>query len=375
MTRRSLIPSRGEDTWHGASSRRAIARAALALLLALTADAAFARVRLEHICTVGGPKEVKLTGLGLVVGLKGTGDGGKNLPAMRALATALKLHNTPVLAADELREAKNVAMVLVEATVPATGLRRGQRLDCYVSSVMGAKSLRGGRLLIAPVETPEIGADRAVGLASGPISIEDPDSPTTGKVADGIVLEEDFYAYFVDRRSGDPRVTLLLDSGHSGFTSASKVASVVNAEFSFEAGRDLARAAGPGVVEVGIPSQYEEDPVKFLALLMDVGIDNPQTQARVVVNAKSGTVVVTGEVEISPVVIAHKKLTVRIGDPGLEPEPDRFRVVGPKDDPSRPQLDQLVEALNEMQVPTEDVIDILRELNRSGKLHAEFIEN
>jgi flagellar P-ring protein precursor FlgI len=294
---------------------------------------------------------------------------------MRALATALKLHNTPVLAPDELRDAKNVAIVLIEATVPATGLRRGQRLDCYVSSVMGAKSLRGGRLLVAPVETPEVGADRAVGLASGPISVEDPETPTTGKVADGIVLEEDFFAYFVDRRDGEPKVTLLLDSDHASFHSAGEVARVVNAEFSFEANGELAKAAGPGVVEVRVPPQYEKDPVKFLALLMEVGVDHPHTQARVVVNAKNGTVIVTGEVEISPVVISHKKLTVRVGDAAGEPEPERFRVVGPKNDPSRPQLDQLVEALNALQVPTEDVIDILRELNRSGKLHAEFIEN
>lgn len=355
--------------------RTSASRFLLAFAVAFSADAAFARVRLEHICSVGGPKEVKLTGLGLVVGLKGTGDGGKNLPAMRALATALKLHNTPVLAADELRDAKNVAIVLIEATVPATGLRRGQRLDCHVSSAMGAKSLRGGRLLVAPVETPEVGDERAVGLASGPISVEDPESPTTGKVVDGIVLEEDFFAYFVDHTSGEAKVTLLLDPDHASFHSADEVARVVNSEFSFEAGSDLARGAGPGVIEVRIPSQYEDDPVKFLARLMEIGVDNPHTQARVVVNSRSGTVVVTGEVEISPVVIAHKKLTVRVGDPLAGPEPDRFRGVGLKDDPARPQLDQLVEALNALQVPTEDVIDILRELNRSGKLHAEFIEN
>ncbi len=338
----------------------------------LAADAASARVRLEHVCTVAGPKEVKLTGLGLVVGLKGTGDGGKSLPAVRALATTLKLHNTPVLAAEELKDVKNIAVVLVEATVPATGLRRGQRLDCFVSSVMGAKSLRGGRLLVAPVETSEIGAGTAVGLASGAIAVENPEAPTTGKVTDGITLEQDFYAYFVDRRNGPAKVTLLLDANHASFHSAGEVARVVNAEFGFESGSDLARAVGPGAVEVRIPGQYDLDPVKFLALLMDVGVDNPQTQARVVVNAKSGTVVVTGEVEISPVVIAHKKLTVRVGD--AAPEAERFRAVGSKDDPARPQLDQLVEALNALQVPTEDVIDILRELNRSGKLHAEFIE-
>ena len=118
--------------------------------LIIIADAAQARVRLEHLCTVAGPKEVKLTGLGLVVGLRGTGDGGKNLPAMRALSTALRLHNTPVLEAGELSDAKNVAIVMIEATIPATGLRRGQRLDCFISSVMGAKSLRGRAVVSGP---------------------------------------------------------------------------------------------------------------------------------------------------------------------------------------------------------------------------------
>ena len=338
------------------------------------ATPAMARVRLEHLCSVAGPKDVKLTGLGLVVGLRGTGDGGKNLPAMRALATALKLHNTPVLGADELRDAKNVAIVMVEATVPPTGLRRGQRLDCYLSSVMGAKSLEGGRLLLAPIETGDVGDNRAVGLASGSIEIENLDVPTTGKITGGITLEEDFFAYFVDRSGGDPKVTLLLDAAHASFHAAGEIARVVNSEFSFEAGGETARAAGPGAVEVKIPRQYENDPVAFLALLMEVGVDRPSTQARVVVNRKTGTVVVTGEVEISPVIIAHRKLTVRIGDPLAPPEPERFRAVVAADDPIRPQLDQLVEALNSLQVPTEDVIDILRELNRSGKLHAEFIE-
>ena len=80
------------------------------------------------------------------------------------------------------------------------------------------------------------------------------------------------------------------------FIRRGEVARVVNAEFSFETNGELARAVGPGAVEVRVPQQYDGDPVKFLALLMEVGVDNPHTQARVVVNTKSGTIVVTGEV-------------------------------------------------------------------------------
>lgn len=337
-----------------------------------------ARVKLESICTIYGLQEVKLTGLGLVVGLSGTGDGGKNLPAMRALAAALKLMHNPILDIKELKDADNVAIVLIEATVPKTGLRRGQKLDCHVSSFLGAKSLRGGRLLVAPVETAEVGNDTAVGLASGPIVLEDAANPTTGKIPGGVSLQEDFVSAFLDPRNG-PSVTLLLEAGHASFYSASEVARVVNAEFEYEGGRkEIAKPLGPGVIEVEIPSQYRQSPVEFIALLMQISIENPHTQGRVVVNPKSGTVIVTGEVEISPVVIAHKNLTVEIGGAAAGPTSEVFRPVPPLDQPGRQspqQLKTLVDALNQLQVPTDDVISIIRELHRSGKLHGTYDEH
>lgn len=339
-----------------------------------------ARVRLENICTIYGQREIKLTGIGLVVGLNGSGDGGKSLPAVRALASALKLMNTPA-ALEELRDAKNVAIVLVEATVPKTGLRRGQKIDCYVSSFMGAKSLRGGRMLVSPVETSEVGNDRVMGLCSGPIYIESADVPTTGKIPGGIVLEDDIISNYIrhDAEKG-PLVTLLLDGAHASFHAASEVARTVNDEFRYEAGnQEVAQALGPGVIEVKLPTAYANAPVDFVAQILEVGIDEPHTQAKVVVNPKTGTVIVTGDVEISPVVISHRNLTVAIGGPDAAPlGPGRVTSI-PRIDVQNPQsappnLRQLVQALDQLRVPTEDVIDILRELHRSGKLHAEFDE-
>jgi flagellar P-ring protein FlgI len=334
---------------------------------------ASARIRLENICSVYGQKEIKLTGIGLVVGLPGTGDGNKNLPTVRALAAALKLMNAPVLDPRELK-AENVAIVLIEGTVPKTGLKIGQSIDCHVSSIMGAKSLRGGRLLLSPVETADIRDDRPVGLATGPVRIEG-DVPTTGRIPGGIVLEENLLSEFIDRERGHI-VTLLLDGAHASFRSASEVAYVINEEFRFEVGRDLARPVGPGFVEVVVPEAYRETPVRFVADLLGVGIDNPHSQARVVVNQDTETVIVTGEVEISPTLIAHKNLTVQIGGtplPGGAPEGGRFvplmdQQLGAGASPT--QLKQLVDALNQLRVPTADVISIIRELQRTGKLHA-----
>jgi flagellar P-ring protein precursor FlgI len=261
-------------------------------------------VKLESICAVYGPQEVKLTGLGLVVGLNGTGDGGKNLPAMRALQAALQRMNAPAVL-EELKNANNVAVVLIEATIPRSGIRRGQRVDCHVSSLMGAKSLRGGRLLVTPLTVGKVDETNSPALASGPIYIEGADVLTTGKIPNGVLVMNNFMAEFVEvRKDNQYFVTLLLEDAHSTFHSASEVARVINAEFSFEARtNELAKAISPGVIEVQVPDQYVSDPVRFLSLLLSVGIDNPHTEARVVVNVKSETIVVTGEVESSPVVI------------------------------------------------------------------------
>src|SRR5690606_37163057 len=148
-----------------------------------------------------------VTGLGLVVGLNGTGDGGRNLPTIRALAAALRLLNSPAHSADGLKNADNVAIVLVEATIPKTGLRRDQRIDCYASSVMGAKSLRGGRLLTTPLETADVTDDTVIGLAARALYLEDAAVPTTAKIPQGLLIDTDVNALFLDPQQSN-KVTL-----------------------------------------------------------------------------------------------------------------------------------------------------------------------
>ena len=353
----------------------------VAMILAggLLAQSAEALTRLENICTVSGQEEQKLVGLGLVVGLKGTGDS-KNLPTVRAVAAALRLMYNPVTGPDELKDLNNVALVMIESTVPSHGIRRGQKLDCFVSAVGGAKSLRGGRLITTPLSSQLIDDERVMGLASGGIAIEDAQLPTSGKISGGVSVMQDVVNLFVENNA----FKLLLDSHHSSFQAADNIARAVNTDVSFEAsGRQLAKATGPGVVEVIIPEQYRANPVQFVAQVLDIGIDNPHTQARVVINSKTGVVIVTGEVEISPVVISQKNLTVSIGanDPNAPPAPPAdplpgvgFVPVVDRSGRQSPQkLQQLVEALNELKVPTSEVIEIIKELHRTGKLHAVLI--
>ena len=344
--------------------------------LFLGSEPAWARTRLENICTVAGQNEQRLIGLGLVVGLKGTGDS-KNLPTVRAMAAALRLMFNPVENATELKDLNNVALVLIEATVPAQGTRKGQKLDCHVSAIGGSKSLRGGRLMNSPLSSQLIDDERVMGLASGALTIEDAQTPTSATITGGVIVMEDVINLFVENHE----FKLLLDSSHSSFQAANEVARAVNTDVSFEAlGQQLARAIGPGVVQVQIPLQYRENPVQFVAQVLDVGLDNPHTQARVVVNAKTGVVIVTGEVEISPVVISHKNLSVSIGGPEDAAPPAEpaagvgFVPVADQSGRQSPQkLNQLVTALNQLKVPTSDVIDIIKELHRTGKLHAVLI--
>jgi flagellar P-ring protein precursor FlgI len=356
--------------------RSAISRWLLACVALCTLAAPVsARVRLENLCTIQGQQEVRLTGLGLVTGLPGTGDGAKNLPTVRALRAALTRMNNPVMEVD-LKNADSVAMVMIEATIPRTGLRRGQKIDCFVSAMLGAKSLRGGRLLSAPLTSVDVRSELVVGLAGGAITVEDLVRPTSGRIVQGVDLQQDVKTLFLNQQQG-PTVTLLIDPHHASFYTAAEIAQAVNSEFSFEVGgKQIARPVTPAAVELQVPPQYRESPVEFIAQVLDVGIENPTTQARVVLNQRTGTVVVTGEVEISPVVIAHKNFTVEIGviDP---PTTSAGPFVGLLEGQSRQspqQLEQLVAALNQLRVPTDDIISIIRELSQTGKLHAELIE-
>jgi flagellar P-ring protein FlgI len=343
----------------------------------VTTPTAWARVRLENICTVQGQREVRLTGMGLVVGLPGTGDGAKNLPTVRALRAALtKMHN-PVLEVD-LRNVDSVAVVMLDAVIPRTGLRRGQKVDCQVSAMMGAKSLRGGRLLSAPLTFSEVHQTQVVGLAGGAILVEDLARPTTGKIVQGLDLIQDVSQLYLQQQGQADTVTLLIAPEHASFWTASEVARLINSEFTFEtSGRQVARSISPAAVEIMIPSQYRETPVDFIAQLLEVGIDVPTTQARVIVNPRTGTVVVTGEVELSPVLITHKSFTIEIGADLNEPESTTgpfVRMMEGQGRQSPQQLTALVDALNQLRVPADDIIAIIRELHATGKLHAELVE-
>jgi flagellar P-ring protein FlgI len=328
-----------------------------------------ARTQLRNICTIYGQKETPIIGIGLVVGLSRTGDGGKNAAAMRALASTLRYLNNPVESAKELTDAANVAMVAISATIPKEGASNGQRLDCYVTSTLGAKSLKGGRLLISPIRMPNVNDLTVVGLASGPVVIEDPEVLTSGRVPNGIVLERDFRTQFIDMKHGN-RVTLVIDAAHATFGVASHIVERINTELYPVLHVKPATALGPDRVEVAVPELYRDDPVGFIAWLLDIDVMTPQTEARVWINTKSKTVLIHGDVQISPVVISHKSLKVEVGGTPTDPAP----FAGLSSGQEKQQLEDLLNGLSALKVSNEDVISIVRELYRSGNLHGVYEE-
>ncbi|NUQ63599.1 MAG: flagellar basal body P-ring protein FlgI [Pirellulales bacterium] len=342
-----------------------LAAAVLACLLAYPAEA---RTTIKSICRVKGQEENTLQGLGIVVGLKGTGDGANFLPTIRSLATAMQLMGSPLGSNGpaELKDAKNVALVMVTATVPAAGARQGDKIDCTISSVGSAKSLAGGRLFLTPLLGPDPQNPRVFALAEGPITLESLDLPTTARVHGGCRLEEDFFNVFVK----DGKITLVLDPNHAGFQVTQEIAELINSQLSFQSsGVPLAKAQNQVCVEVSLPPQYVEDPVLFVSQILSLPVTEVPTGPRVVIHERTGSIVISGDVEIGPVVVTHKNVVIETAN---APAAGRFVPVD-SNDPQNAKLKSLVEALNAVRVPTPDVIDIIKGLARNGKLNAELV--
>src|SRR3954452_25425144 len=214
------------------------------LVLAGRADA----VKGADITRINGQRTNILTGLGLVYGLKGSGDGGDFQPAIRQLASMLAKFNDPTTV-KELSNASNVAVVSLTATIPSNGVRNGDHIDVYVTSIGGAGSLKGGRLFVTPMIGPRPGSG-IFALSEGAINTEDPSTPTVGVIKLGCVMEADLPAHYIDENG---RFTLVIDDPSASWTIASTIAKIINNGLSDD-GQPLATAVDPKNVVVMIPA-------------------------------------------------------------------------------------------------------------------------
>ncbi|MEM6560982.1 MAG: flagellar basal body P-ring protein FlgI [Planctomycetota bacterium] len=344
--------------------------AIILLALALTAPAFATRV--ADITRLAGQREQQLVGMGLIVGLNGSGDGGDFLPAIRPLASMLEKFNNGANIA-ELQDADNVALVTVTALIPPAGVRNGDKVDIFVESIGAAQSLRGGRLFITPLQGP-MAEGGVYALASGNIVIEDPATPTVGVIRGGAIMEEDMLADYVF----DDCFTLIVSHAEASPGMTANIAKMINDS---EDGREWAVAIDAKNVVVTIPPAERANPNNFVSRVQRLPVPMMAGEARVRINSRTGTIVITGEVTISPVIISHKGLTISTMEPQLPPTPGRPRQVD-RDfiaiDPANAggaKLQDLLESLDQLKVTAEDRIAIVKELHRTGKLHAKLMED
>ena len=340
---------------------------AVAFGIALPAHAA--RLTLKSICRIKGQEENTIQGLGVVVGLKGTGDNASYLPTIRSVSKILSIMGNPQGNAGlaELKDTKNVALVTVTATIPAAGARQGDKIDCIISSIGSAKTLAGGRLFLTPLIGPDPKHPRVYAFAEGPVTLENLEMPNTGRIHEGCRLEEEFFHAFMK----DNRITLVLEKFHADFQVAQDIADEINREMGKQLSNytPIAHAFNQSNIVVEIPAQYRDDPVSFISQVLAVPIMEPRTVPRVVINERAKTIVISGDVEIGSVAVTHKDMMIETGGP---PAAGTFVGVDPID-PGSAKLRALVDALNAIHANKEDMIEIIKDLDRTGKLHAPLI--
>ncbi len=347
--------------------------------LLLSPRVAFADVRVQDIARLQGQRTNKLMGFGLVVGLAGTGDGGKYANTVRALMALHRKYEQPVLEAAELRGNSNVAIVTVEVTIPEFGAREGQALDVTVSAIGPAKSLKGGQLLTTPLQESTLTVADVLALAGGRLELTDAGMPTRAVIRGGATLEQDFFYSFVE----DGAITLVIDDTHAGYPFAQMLARAINHEIVSPTGalrgeRDArglvlaqnegAVALGPKNVRVRIPPPELAQPAAFIARVLQTSLFIlPQQAARVVINRSSKHVSFTGSVTLSPAVLQIPTLgTLTVGPAVGSEDADAEK-------PPGADFQALLDAMSKIKLGPDQVVATVEHLHRTGALHAQLI--
>ncbi len=381
-------------------------RLALALVLVAVswAESAWA-VRLKEISTIEGVRSNPLVGYGLVIGLQGTGDQNNTQFTVHSLSNMLLRMGIRVPA--EAIKVKNVAAVVVTAQLPAF-VRQGQKIDVQVSSIGDAKSLQGGTLVLTPLRGPD---GEIYVVAQGPVSVGgftfggasggrvQQNHPTVGIVPNGGTVEKEIPS-FVNQRDS---FRLILNK--EDFTTAQRAVRALKAHF----GPEVARCIDGRTIELVLPPDFLNRPAEFLAAAESVEIQ-PDASGKVILDERTGTVIMGEKVRIDPVAVAQGGLTVIIKETpeavpaapfsprapqgaaptsapttGADMAPGGQTVVLPRSDvqvqekaqgvtmlSSGVTIADLVKALNAIGANPRQLITILQAIHRAGALHAQL---
>jgi flagellar P-ring protein precursor FlgI len=365
-------------------------RSALAVVVVLLSAAAWtpsraAAARVEELCDVNGVRSNQLIGYGLVVGLNNTGDMGQSRFTVQSTAAMLRRLGATV--DQRAIQTRNAAAVMITANLPPFA-SPGARIDVVVSSMGNARSLFGGTLL----QTPLFAGDKKVyAVAQGPVlvggyqvsgftgSSYTRNHTTTGRVPEGALVERQVPTANLGEGP------LLLNLREPSFVNASRIATAIDAAL----GVGTAQALDGGRVQVTGPKEYAKNPVGLLAAISVVEVE-PDASARVVIDERTGTVVVGAAVRIAEVAIAQGGMTVEIQEQQLVSQPEAFTFRGnaqtavvPKSDikvdekpgalahvKASASLKELVDALNAIGARPRDLIAIFQALKSAGAMTA-----
>ncbi len=324
------------------------------LCLATLASSVASAARLKDIASIRGVRENQLIGYGLVVGLKGTGDSSSQFTS-KSFARLIEKMGVQVDGKD--LQSKNIAAVIITATLPPFA-KAGNPLDITVNSIGDASSLMGGTLLQAPLRAAN---DEVYAVAQGSLSVlgDGKDIHTTaGRIPNGAMIERDIQADFASRKMY--RMTL----HNPDFTTAARTVLTINKEL----GGQYATAPDAGTIDIVTPYGYENKGVELMATIEAIEI-NPDQKARVVINERTGTIVIGEKVRISKVGLSHGNLTLKVGDgkKSKDAADDKVTVLD-----MGANVGDLVQALNKLGVSPKDLISILQSVKAAGALHGEL---
>jgi len=313
--------------------------------------------RIKDLAAIKGIRSNQLTGYGLIVGLNGTGDKDGVSFTKQALANMMEKMN--IFVDKDGLKVKNVAAVMITANIPPFA-RIGDRIDVMVSSLGDAKSLKGGTLLVSPLK----GVDgRIYALANGPVTLGIPSGAgdrdshlQVGRIVNGASVEQEI-PFKLD---GKRKLTLSLFQ--PDFTTAKRMTDTINASI----GEGVAKTIDASALSLSVPeSMWQKNVAEFIADIESLSVI-PDTIARIVINEKTGTVVIGSDVTISSVAIAHGDLSVTIGgNPGTTESVMEL--------PGTSTIGELVRGLNSLGVKPRDLISILQNIKAAGALQAELV--
>jgi len=339
-------------------------------------------VRIKDISHIDGVRENQLVGYGIVVGLPGTGDNSKSTQITNV--SLLKNLGTVIDKPDDIKKG-NTASVIVTATVPPF-VRSGDRIDVTVSSMADAKSLEGGVLIQTQLLAPN---GEVIAVAQGPISTGGVDVSsngssartsitTSGRIPEGAIIERDIISNMGDAAG------LKLVLNRNDFTMAQRVAGTVSSVIA------PAKALDGSTIQISIPDKFSDDRVRFISILENLTVVSADAVAKVVINERTGTIVIGNNVKLLPAAIAHGNLSVTISTVNEVSQPTALSSGGTTQKvsnsqisinkeggriiqvPANANLSDLVRALNSIGVTPYDLISILQALKEAGSLQAEL---